>query len=729
MQKSVVLAEKPSVARDIARVLNCGRKGNGFLEGDKYIVTWALGHLVTLAEPESYGENYKTWNLDDLPMLPNQLKLVVMKQTSKQFNAVKAQLQRKDVGDIIIATDAGREGELVARWILEKAHVNKPLKRLWISSVTDRAIKEGFAKLKNAKQFEGLYHSAVARSEADWYVGMNGTRALTTKFHAQLSCGRVQTPTLAMIAKREKDIQTFKPVPYKQLTVKTEDGISFHWVDQKTNERRMFDETKAETIRTSLKGQKLNILDIQKAAKKIAAPKLYDLTELQREANKRFGYSAKETLSTIQRLYEQHKVITYPRTDSNYLSSDMVDTLADRIKACDIQPFRKLVSQLKGVKIDKSLACINDQQVSDHHAIIPTEQSPGPNALSEKETKLYRLIVRRFLAAFFPANEFEQTMITAGAAKEQFIAKGKRMTSVGWKVVYSEDASYLDGDERESALPKLSAGDALPVQEINVAFGQTKPPERLTEGTLLSAMEKPSAYLESHNKELAQTLGKTGGIGTVATRADIIEKLLNTHLVEKRDKYLHVTGKGKQLLELVPAELKSPALTAEWEQKLEQIAKGQLEKSVFVADMKQYAADIVRQVKQSEKQFKHDNVTGSPCPDCGKQLLEVKSKHGKRRVCQDPGCGYKKNISKTTNARCPKCKKKLELWGEGEGQTFACVCGHREKLSTFQERRKNNQNKKVSKREVNNFMKKQNKQEEFTNNALADALAKLKLDD
>jgi DNA topoisomerase-3 len=729
MQKSVVLAEKPSVARDIARVLNCGRKGNGFLEGDKYIVTWALGHLVTLAEPESYGEKYKTWNLDDLPMLPNHLKLVVMKQTSKQFNAVKAQLQRKDVGDIIIATDAGREGELVARWIIEKAHVNKPLKRLWISSVTDRAIKEGFAKLKNAKQFEGLYHSAVARSEADWYVGMNGTRALTTKFHAQLSCGRVQTPTLAMIAKREKDIQTFKPVPYKQLTVKTEDGISFHWVDQKTNERRMFDEKKAETIRTSLKGQKLNILDIQKAAKKIAAPMLYDLTELQREANKRFGYSAKETLSTIQRLYEQHKVITYPRTDSNYLSSDMVDTLADRIKACDIQPFRKLVSQLKGVKVDKNLACINDQQVSDHHAIIPTEQSPGPNALSEKETKLYRLIVRRFLAAFFPANEFEQTTVTAGAAKEQFIAKGKRMTSVGWKVVYSEDASYLDEDERESALPKLSVGDALSVQEINVASGQTKPPERLTEGTLLSAMEKPSAYLESHNKELVQTLGKTGGIGTVATRADIIEKLLNTHLVEKRDKYLHVTGKGKQLLELVPAELKSPALTAEWEQKLEQIAKGQLEKSVFVADMKQYAADIVRQVKQSEKQFKHDNVTGSPCPDCGKLLLEVKSKHGKRRVCQDPGCGYKKNISKTTNARCPKCKKQLELWGEGEGQTFACVCGHREKLSTFQERRKNNQNKKVSKREVNNFMKKQNKQEEFTNNALADALAKLKLDD
>ncbi|GAE28042.1 DNA topoisomerase III [Halalkalibacter wakoensis JCM 9140] len=727
MQKSVVLAEKPSVARDLARVLNCGKKGNGFLEGDQYIVTWALGHLVTLAEPESYGEQYKTWNLEELPMLPKRLQLVVMKQTNKQFQAVKAQLRRKDVKEIIIATDAGREGELVARWILEKAHVDKPLKRLWISSVTDRAIKEGFAKLKDAKEFEGLYHSAVARSEADWYVGINGTRALTTKFHAQLSCGRVQTPTLAMIAKREKDIQTFKPVPYKQLLVKTDNGMSFQWVDQKTNERRMFDENKAETIAASLKNKSITVADVQTAKKKVPAPKLYDLTELQREANKRYGYSAKETLSTIQRLYEQHKVITYPRTDSSYLSSDMVDTLADRIKACDVQPFRKLVSQLKGVKISSQLPCINDKQVSDHHAIIPTEQSPGPNALSEKETKLYRLIVRRFLANFFPISEFEQTTVQAKASNESFVIKGKRVTIPGWKVVFVDEGSFEE-DEGESNLPKVEKGDTLSIKDTQVISGQTKPPERLTEGTLLAAMEKPSAYLESHHKDLAQTLGKTGGIGTVATRADIIEKLLNTHLVEKRDKYLHVTGKGKQLLELVPADLKSPALTAEWEQKLDQIAKGQLNKATFVEDMKTYAADIVQSIKQSEQQFKHDNVTGSPCPECGKMLLEVKSKHGKRRVCQDPGCGYKKNISKTTNARCPKCKKKLELWGEGEGQTFACVCGHREKLSTFQERRKNNQNKKVSKREVNNYMKKQNKQEEFSNNALADALAKLKLD-
>ncbi|MFC0561169.1 DNA topoisomerase III [Halalkalibacter alkalisediminis] len=726
MQKSVVLAEKPSVARDIARVLNCGKKGNGFIEGDKYIVTWALGHLVTLAEPESYGDQYKTWKLEDLPMLPSKLQLVVMKQTSKQFHAVKAQLQRKDVKEIIIATDAGREGELVARWILAKVHVQKPLKRLWISSVTDRAIREGFQKLKDAKAYEGLYHSAVARSEADWYVGMNGTRALTTKFNAQLSCGRVQTPTLAMIEKRERDIRTFKPVPFHELTVDTKKGITFHWNDEKTGEKRIFDAERATKLRERMAKGELKITDVKTVRKQTPAPLLYDLTELQRDANKMFGFSAKETLSILQRLYEQHKVLTYPRTDSKFLSSDMVDTLPDRIKACDIQPFRKVVSQLNNVKISKQLPCINDLKVTDHHAIIPTEQSPSPTALSEKETKLYRLVVRRFLAAFFEAYQYDQTTITANLTNEQVTAKGKRMTSLGWQVVYKDDASMKSDEASERHLPQVEVGEEIQVTKVELKSGQTQPPARLTEGTLLSAMERPMAYLESQNKELADTLGKTGGIGTVATRADIIEKLMNTHLIEKRDKYLHITKKGQQLLDLVPSDLQSPALTADWELKLERIANGKLDKDVFVKEMKEYATNIVNSIKQSDKTFKHDNVTGSPCPDCGKLLLEVKSKHGKRRVCQDPACGYKKNISKVTNARCPKCKKKLEIWGEGEGQTFACVCGHREKMSTFQERRKDNQHKKVSKREVSNYIKQQNKKEDFSNTALADALAKLK---
>lgn len=725
MKKAVVLAEKPSVARDIARVLRCERKGNGFLEGDKYIVTWALGHLVTLAEPEAYGETYQTWKLEDLPMLPKRLQLVVIKQTSKQFHAVKAQLQRKDVGSVIIATDAGREGELVARWILEKAHVNKPLKRLWISSVTDQAIKQGFAKLADAKKYEGLYHSAVARSEADWYVGINGTRALTTKFQAQLSCGRVQTPTLAMIAKREADIRSFKPVPYYQLTLTTAQGLTLQWHDQKTKEQRIFDRAKAEKLEQQLKNADGVITAVETAKKKTPPPQLYDLTELQREANSRYGFSAKETLSILQRLYEQHKAVTYPRTDSRYLSSDLVGTLPERIKTCDVQPFRKVVASLKGRSFDSRLACINDKHVSDHHAIIPTEQAPAPAALSEKETKLYRLVVRRFLAALFPAAEYEQTTISAELAGEQLTAKGKRTLSPGWKEVYAEDVSRT---EEDVDLPRLQKSDQLRSAKVELKHGETKSPARLTEATLLSAMERPMAFLSKEEKELADTLGKTGGIGTVATRADIIEKLLQTQLMEKRGKELFLTGKGKQLLDLVPEDLQSPALTAEWELKLEKIAKGELSKSQFVEEMKQYAGSIVKSIKQSDKTFKHDNITGTPCPQCGKLLIELKTKHGKKRVCQDRQCGYKKNIAKVTNARCPKCKKKLELWGEGEGQTFVCSCGHREKLSAFQERRKENQHKKVSKKEVANYMKKQNKQDEFANNALAEALAKLNLD-
>ncbi|GAE29721.1 DNA topoisomerase III [Halalkalibacter hemicellulosilyticusJCM 9152] len=373
MSKMVVLAEKPSVARDIASVLKCHKKGNGYIEGDRYIVTWALGHLVTLAEPEKYGEQYKTWKLETLPMLPK-LKLEIIKQTSKQYRAVQAQLNRQDVNQIIIATDAGREGELVARWILEKARVKKPIKRLWISSVTDRAIKEGFQRLKDGREYEGLYDSAVARAEADWYVGINGTRALTTKYRAQLSCGRVQTPTLAMVAKRERDIQSFKPTTYEELFIEVRNGFSLQWQHAQSNEKRMFDREKSQLIKQKVEKNSLVITNVDVKKKKTYAPALYDLTELQREANQRYGYSAKETLSSLQRLYEQHKVITYPRTDSRFLSSDLVDTLVERIKACDIQPFRKAVVQVKQQKLSSRLACFNDKKVSDHHAIIPTEQ-------------------------------------------------------------------------------------------------------------------------------------------------------------------------------------------------------------------------------------------------------------------------------------------------------------------------------------------------------------------
>ncbi|WP_347548270.1 DNA topoisomerase III [Pseudalkalibacillus hwajinpoensis] len=717
MAKQLILAEKPSVGRDIARVLNCTKGGNGFLEGDRYIVTWALGHLVTLADPEVYDEAYKTWKLEDLPMLPAPLKLVVIKRSGKQFSVVKTQMNRNDVSEIIIATDAGREGELVARWIIEKARVNKPLKRLWISSVTDKAIREGFKQLRDASQYKNLYQAAAARSEADWYVGLNATRALTTKYNAQLSSGRVQTPTLSMIAKREEEIKNFVPERYYGLAAVV-DGFTLKWRDPKTNDSRVFDRERMDNAIKKLSGKPAKVADVKKARKKTFSPGLYDLTELQRDAHKRFGFSAKETLSATQRLYEQHKLVTYPRTDSRHLSSDMEDTLKERLEA--VAPYEKTARKALGKPIQTGKHVIDDRKVSDHHAIIPTEQTPVIRELSDKDRKVYDLIVKRFIAALYPPFEYEQVTVTATIGEERFDAKGKRVLASGWKEVYQTQ-------EDDEILPELQHGQELRVLSLTRTEGKTNPPSRFNEGTLLSAMENPGQFLSGHDRKLAKTLGETGGLGTVATRADIIEKLFNSFLIEKNGKDLSITSKGKQLLELVPDELQSPALTAEWEQKLEAIGKGSLSKQAFIEEMKNYADETVKKIKSSTKKYKHDNVTGTKCPDCGNLMLEVKNKKGKMLVCQDRECGYRKGKSKVTNARCPKCKKKLDLHGQGDAQTFICKCGHREKLSSFNERRKKEKNTKASKRDVSSYMKNQGK-EEPVNTAFADALAKLKLD-
>jgi DNA topoisomerase-3 len=727
MSKTLVLAEKPSVARDIARVLKCKHKGNGYLEGDKYIITWALGHLVTLADPDVYDEKYKTWNLADLPMLPERLRLVVIKQSGKQFNAVKTQMLRSEVGEIIIATDAGREGELVARWIIEKAKVRKPIKRLWISSVTDKAILDGFKNLRDGKLYENLYASAVARAEADWLVGINATRALTTKFNAQLSCGRVQTPTLAMIAKREAEIRNFKPRPYFGLTAVTKD-LKLTWQDYKTNDIKTFDQDRCTSILKSMEKKKAEILEVTKAYKKSYAPQLYDLTELQRDANKIYSYSAKETLSIMQKLYEQHKVLTYPRTDSRYISTDIVDTLQERIKACSAPPYAKIAAKVLRSPIKPNKSFVDNSKVSDHHAIIPTEQPVYLEALSNKERNIYDLVVKRFLAVLSAPFEYQQTTIKAQIGNENFIAKGKVIIAQGWKEVYQnhQDDEGADGIT-EQLLPDINKGDVLEVLSITQTRGETKPPAPFNEGSLLSAMENPAKYMAGENKELIKTLGKTGGLGTVATRADIIEKLFNNFLIEQKGKDIFITAKGKQLLELVPEDLKSPALTGSWEQKLEAISKGQLNKNSFIREMRDYAKVVVNEVKNSDQRFKHDNITGSRCPECGKFLLEVKGKKGKMLVCQDRECGYRKGLSKVTNARCPNCHKKLELHGEGEGQIFVCKCGYREKLAAFNERRKQDKTGKVSKKDVSQYLKQQNKQNDFANPALAEALAKLKL--
>lgn len=728
MNKSLVLAEKPSVGRDLARVLNCNRKGNGYFEGEKYIVTWALGHLVELADPETYEERFKSWSIEHLPILPKNLKLNVIKKTSKQYHSVKEQMYRKDVNQIIIATDAGREGELVARWIIEKANVHKPIKRLWISSVTDKAIKEGFQKLKNGRDYENLYSSAVARAEADWVVGINATRALTCKYNAQLSCGRVQTPTLAMVYKREEEIKHFKPKSYYGIIAEAK-GVKFIWQDNKTHDIKTFNKDKCLEIVTKIKNKNAMIIEVDKKFKKSYSSALYDLTELQRDANRIFGYSPKETLSIMQRLYENHKILTYPRTDSRYITTDIVDTLKDRIKACGIGPYSRYAMHVLRKPIVFNKSFVDNSKVSDHHAIIPTEQLVVLSDLSDKERKIYDLVIKRFFAVIYPPFEYEQISIKANIGEELFIAKGKRVIKAGWKEVY--DNSFDEEEQtdilKDQILPDLNKDDVINIYNLKMTEGETKPPAHFNEGTILSAMENPIKYLNTENKDIIKALGETGGLGTVATRADILEKLFNSFLIEKKGKDIFITSKGKQLLDLVPEELKSPALTGQWEQKLSNIAKGSLNKNVFIDEMKNYAKDVVHEIKNSDEKFKHDNITKNKCPECGKYMLEVNNKNGKLLVCQDRACNYRKSIAKATNARCPNCHKKLELRGEGEGQIFACNCGYKEKLSAFNERKKQEKSN-LSKKEVSKYLKNQQKQnDEPLNTALADALAKLKL--
>ena len=732
--KSLVLAEKPSVARDIARVLGCSKKLNGAIEGNRYVVTWALGHLVTLADPEEYDKKYKEWKLEDLPMMPKKMELVVIKQTAKQYHAVKTQLYRKDVNEIIIATDAGREGELVARWILEKSGCRKPIKRLWISSVTDKAIKAGFSSLKDGREYDTLYSAAWARAEADWLVGINATRALTCKYNAQLSCGRVQTPTLAMIEKREEEIRSFKPETYYGINLMAE-GIRFTWQDKKSGSARSFSKERIETLKQKMQGAPLFIKEVEKKAKKTYAPALYDLTELQRDANKKFGFSAKETLNIMQRLYENHKILTHPKTDSRYLSSDVIGTLKERLKACAVGPYKKMAGSLsmKPVKANKSF--VDDKKVSDHHAIIPTEQFVQLEHLTNEERKIYDLVVRRFLAVLYPPFEYEQTTVKAGCEEEEFLAKGKIVLKEGWKEAYEGSWSDEEDEEqkgesalREQKLPNLEKGMQFSNNiRIEIITGTTRPPAHFNEATLLSAMENPVRYMESRDAKTVKTLGETGGLGTVATRADIIDKLFHSFLMEKRGKEIFITSKGRQLLKLVPEDLKKPELTADWENKLSKIAEGKLKDKIFLSEIRIYAQELTKEIKTGDGTFRHDNLTNTKCPVCGKRMLAVNGKNSKLLVCQDRECGHRETISRTSNARCPKCHKKMELYVKGKEDTFICSCGYKEKLSSFTARRQK-EGAGVSKKDVQRYLNKQKKEaEEPINSAFADAFAKLKL--
>jgi DNA topoisomerase-3 len=652
------------------------------------------------------------------------MKTEVIKQTRKQFNTVKELMLRSDVKEIVIATDAGREGELVARWIIEKAGVKKPIKRLWISSVTDKAIREGFNNLKDGRLYESLYASALARAQADWIVGINATRALTTKYNAQLSCGRVQTPTLAMIKALEDEIRDFKPVKYYGIEV-TAVNFKFTWHDN--NDKRIFDEAKCDRTMDSLKGKRLEIIDISRKKLLKHAPLLYDLTELQRDANNIYGFSAKETLAIMQTLYERHKVLTYPRTDSRYLTDDIVETLKDRVRAASVGPYSKIGLRLSTNTIKPNKNFVNNSKVSDHHAIIPTEQRAVLADMTDRERKIFDLVVKRFFAVLSDPFEYERIIIEAKINNEKFTSSGRITLKTGWKEIYG---SYEDEEAQDELaaeeLNKLKKG-FLSISSIKKTTGETKAPARFTEASLLSAMENPVKYMKNADKDLKKTIGQAGGLGTVATRADIIDKLFNSFVIEKKDKYIYTTSKGRQLLELAPEDLKSPVLTAKWEQKLNEIAKGNLDKNKFLDDMIDYTRLIIKEIKNSDKKYVHDNETREKCPNCQEYLLEVKGKKGTFLVCKNRECGYRKNISQISNARCPNCHKKLELKGEGEGRIFVCACGYREKLSAFM-KRKENEKTSISSREAAKYLSKLNKKsDENINTALADALKKLKL--
>ena len=722
MSKTLVLAEKPSVGRELARVLGCKRPGEGCLEGDRYVVTWALGHLVELSPPEAYDKEWAKWDMLTLPMLPEKMKTQVIPQTGRQFRAVQALMRRGDISDLVIATDSGREGELVARWIMEKAGWKKPARRLWISSQTDKAIKEGFAHLRPAAEYDNLFRSARARSEADWLVGLNVTRALTCKFNAQLSAGRVQTPTLALIVDREQEIRRFVPKDFFTLAAKTP-GFTATWRDKK-GQARMFDRAQAEDLARRLEGRTGVLTQVKRTWKQTPPPPAYDLTELQRDANRKYAYSAKETLSIMQNLYEIHKVLTYPRTDSRYISDDVVPTLPERLRSVMVDEYKPLAQQIMRSRPLQTRYLVNNAKVTDHHAIIPTEEQPDLWRLTGPERNIYDLVVRRFLAVLLPPFTYEEIRLTMTVDGETFTARGKIVKDQGWKAAYSrftleEDENTAEDEDAEQNLPPLNQGDRIPLTGLQINAGKTAPPKRYTEATLLTAMEHPQAQVK--DAEQSRILEETGGLGTPATRADIIEKLFSAFYIERRGKELCPTSKGIQVVELAPADLRSAQLTAKWEKRLGDIAQGREKEDAFVGEMRSYAARLVSEVKASDASYHHDNQTRSPCPDCGKYLLKVKTKRGEMLVCPDRECGYRRSVKQITNARCPNCHKKMELRGEGEKQMFACVCGYREKLSDFKKRRSE---KSAGKGDVRRYLEQQDRREEQGSSAMAEQLKK-----
>ncbi len=643
--KTLVLAEKPSVGRELARVLGCTKNERTHIEGKDHIVTWAMGHLVELADPEAYDEKYKVWSLDTLPMLPERMRLKVIKKTHAQFNAIKKLMSRNDIGALVIATDAGREGELVARWIMRLAGWKRPVKRLWISSQTDAAIRGGFASLKNGSEYENLFHAAECRAEADWIIGLNTTRALSCKYDVRLSAGRVQTPTLALIVEREKEIATFVPQAY--WTVHADFGVyTGVWTGQ-NGQTRIKDVEKAAGIVDKVRGAEGVIVEVQEKEKTQEPPLAYDLTALQVDANRLLGFSAKKTLQTLQALYERHKIVTYPRTDSRHISRDIVPTLPDRLRALSGTKYSAKAAELLKAGIAPGKRFVDDAKVTDHHAIIPTEERVHPERLEGDERALWELVAVRFLEVLGRPYRYLQIQLRTEAAGETFVSRGIRVIDAGWRQIRGTSGSEEETQDDKTDIPdqKLAEhrqGEHHAVKSAEAKQGWTKAPPRYTEGTLVAAMENAGKFIE--DAVLKKSIEK-GGLGTPATRADIIEKIIENYYVERKGKELAPTSRGIELLDLAPEQLKSPELTAQWEMRLSNIARGSEPAQQFLRDIRAEASGIVEAIKRSSATYKPRNESAVLCPLCGKPLLSVKGKRGKDMlVCQGLSCGYEEEV-------------------------------------------------------------------------------------
>lgn len=622
---NLVIAEKPSVAQSIAKVLGCTDKQDGYLSGDGYLVSWCVGHLVELAEPENYDSKYETWKKEDLPIIPDEFQYQVASATRKQFKVLKELLHRDDVDCVTNACDAGREGELIFRLVYDEAKCNKPMKRLWISSMEDEAIRDGFAHLKDGEDYDRLYEAALCRERADWIVGINATRLFSSLYGQTLNVGRVMTPTLALTVAREAEIRAFKPEDFYTVILRTEIGD--------LGSKRFSDREEAKTLLTKcmLVG-KAKITKAEKKEKQEKAPALFDLTTLQREANKKLGYTAQQTLDYTQSLYEK-KLVSYPRTDSRFLTDDMEGSLPTFIEKAE------KISGLKATEERNLHSVINSKKVTDHHAIIPTA-SADKSDLSELPTgerEVLRLIATRLLEAVSSPCEYVEAVLEAECENEKFTAKGKAVIDAGWKgIAKLSDKEKDDPDTALGDISDLHEGDEIKINQAGVKAGKTSPPKSYTEDTLLSAMEKAGSDETPDEAERK-------GLGTPATRAGIIEKLVRIGFIErkgdKKTKYLVPTHKGEALITVIPEAIQSASMTAEWEQKLLEVEKESYSAYQFMGEIESLVRELVDTyeiVQDAEVLMKPVYAPLGKCPACGSDIIEK----SKGFFCENKDCKF-----------------------------------------------------------------------------------------